>query len=214
MLNFQKGKISFEERVWRTEARHHTKYCWSWSIGSIHRGDIAIFRVAVVAILNIWIPEILLADGVWGQVASLCQILSRWTLLPSWICLGAYLDDPQRLLGASVTLQNLVMIAALVFIIWTFQYLARLAGKRLFTPLPPPKKMGFLGNLIPKMGCNISRSQKGTPLRESASFEQSSVKIWRGVWRVGESLKTGYKDFGLYFTYLPMEGFPPNFAQL
>ena len=176
MLNFQKGKISFEERVWRTEARHHTKYCWSWSIGSIHRGDIAIFRVAVVAILNIWIPEILLADGVWGQVASLCQILSRWTLLPSWICLGAYLDDPQRLLGASVTLQNLVMIAALVFIIWTFQYLARLAGKRLFTPLPPPKKWGFWAIWFPKWAAISAEAKKAHPC---VSPHHLSNQVWK-----------------------------------
>ena len=59
--------------------------------------------------------------------------------------LWAYLDHPHRVLGVSITLQNLVMIDAVVLIIWTFQYLACLAGKCLFTP----PKIGFCGNLIP-----------------------------------------------------------------
>ena len=45
----------------------------------------------------------------------------------------------------STAVQNLVIIDAVVFIIWTFQYVARLAGKCLFTP----PKLVFLGNLIP-----------------------------------------------------------------
>jgi len=44
---------------------------------------------------------------------------------------GAYLHHPQWVLGVSITLQNLVMIDAVVFVIWTFQYLVHLAGKRL-----------------------------------------------------------------------------------
>jgi len=39
------------------------------------------------------------------------------------------------------------------------------------------QKLRFFGNLIPKMGCNINKSQKGTPLHESASFEPLSVKM-------------------------------------
>jgi len=61
--------------------------------------------------------------------------------------------------------------------ILTFQYSARLAGKRLF--MPP--KLGFWGNLIPYVGCYINQSQKGTLLRESTSFEPSSVKISQAV---------------------------------
>jgi len=79
------------------------------------------------------------------------------------------------------------MIDAVVFIIWTFQYLMRLARKCLFTP----QKLGFLGNLSPKVGCNINESQKGTPMRESASFELLSVKMWSTVWPVNELLKKG-----------------------
>jgi len=59
-----KGKILFMERVWKTEARQHAKFCQNWSI---HYGDIAdfrIFKMAAVAMLNFRICEILMADGV------------------------------------------------------------------------------------------------------------------------------------------------------
>jgi len=55
-----------------------------------------------------------------------------------------------------------------------FQYLAHLAGKRLFKP----PKIGVFGQFDPLNGCNIKQSQKGTPLREFASFEPLSVKMW------------------------------------
>jgi len=63
MLNFLKDKISFEEGVWRTKARHRAKFC---QIGPSIVGDITVFwffKLAVVSILNFWIREILLADG-------------------------------------------------------------------------------------------------------------------------------------------------------
>ena len=63
---------------------------------------------------------------------------------PSWICLGHIWTTNSEYLGVSITLQNLVMIDAAVFIMWTFQYLARSAGKCLFTS----QKMWFLGNFI------------------------------------------------------------------
>jgi len=68
----------------------------------------------------------------------------RWWPSAIFDSFGAYLDHPQWVLGVSITLQNLVMIDAVVFIIWTFQYSARLAGKSLFTP----QKLFFVGNLI------------------------------------------------------------------
>jgi len=39
-VEFLKGKILFEERVWMTEACHRAKFCKN---RSIHHGDIAIF---------------------------------------------------------------------------------------------------------------------------------------------------------------------------
>jgi len=112
---------------------------------------------------------------------------SRWRPSAILDLFVAYWTTSSEYLRVSITLQNLVMIDAVVFIIWTFQYLTRLAGKCLFTP----QKLGFLGNLIPKMGCNINESQKGTPLRESASCELLSVIMWWTVWPVGELLKKG-----------------------
>jgi len=50
---------------------------------------------------------------------------SRWWLSAILDLFGTYFDHPQWVLGVSITLQNLVMIDAVVFIIWTFQYLAR-----------------------------------------------------------------------------------------
>ena len=42
------------------------------------------------------------------------------------------------------------------------------------------------GNFTPKMGSNINETPKGQPLRESASFEPSNVKIRRRVWPLDE----------------------------
>jgi len=53
---------------------------------------------------------------------------------PSWICLGHIWTNHVEYLGVFITLQNLVMIDGVLLIIWTLQYLARLAGKRLFLP--------------------------------------------------------------------------------
>ena len=75
---------------------------------------------------------------------------------PSWISLGHIWTTHSDYLGVSISLYNLLMIDAVVFVIWTFQYLTRLARKCLFTP----PKLGFWGNLIPKMGSNINESQK------------------------------------------------------
>jgi len=69
-----------------------------------------------------------------------------------------------------------------------------------------PKIRGLGANCSPKWDAISTKAKKGTPLRESVSFEPLSVKIWRAVWPVGVFLyKRGInkKHFGLYFTYLP-----------
>jgi len=125
---------------------------------------------------------------------------------------GVYLDHSKDYSMVSITVQNLVMIDVVVMIIWTLQYLAHMAGKRLFTP----QKLGLWSYLTPYMGCNINKSQKGTPLHESASFEPSNVKIWRAIWPVDEFLKRVLKlvIFHSFAQKPPMERFLPNFAQL
>jgi len=70
---------------------------------------------------------------------------SRWRPSAILDSFGHIWTTHSEHLRVSITLQNLVMIDAVVFIICTFQYLKRLAGKCLFTP----QKLGFLGNLIP-----------------------------------------------------------------
>jgi len=118
----------------------------------------------------------------------------------NWTTNGEYL-------GVSITLQNLVIIDAVVLIIWTFQYLARLAGKRLFTPI------GAFEQFDPLNGLKYQRKPKR---RESASFEPLSVKIWGALWPVGESLKKRgiNKKFGLYFTYLPKSSLWRDYHQI
>ena len=52
-------------------------------------------------------------------------------------------------------------------------------------------KIGGLGFFDPLNGEPCEKCQKGTSLRESASFEPSFVNIRRGVWPVGEFFKKG-----------------------
>jgi len=72
--------------------------------------------------------------------------------LPSWICLGHVWTTHEEYSVVSITVQNLVTINAVVLIIWTFQYLAQLAGKSLFMP----KELGFWDYLTPQMPCIIN----------------------------------------------------------
>jgi len=106
---------------------------------------------------------------------------------PSWICNACVGTTHERHLVVFITVQNLVGIAAVVLKICTFFYFETLAWKRLFTP----QNWGFLGFWPPKWGAMWKIPQKGTSLRESASFEPSRVKVRRSVWPVGEFLKKG-----------------------
>ena len=76
----------------------------------------------------------------------------------------------------SIAVQNLVRIDAVASKTLKFQYLARMAEKCLFTP----QVWGF-GAIRPSNGVQYGRNPKVTPLRESASFVPSSVKIHRPV---------------------------------
>jgi len=78
--------------------------------------------------IGYWGPE--------GRDASACQISSKSLnqLCPqSWIPMGHISTSHTEYLWVSITLQNLVMIDAVVFIIITFQHLTHLVGKCLFT---------------------------------------------------------------------------------
>jgi len=56
----------------------------------------------------------------------------------------------------SIVVQNLVEIDAVASKTWNFQYFARLAWKRIFTP----PKLGFSGDFTPKMGGNVNETAK------------------------------------------------------
>jgi len=76
-----------------------------------------------------------------------------------------------------ITVLNLVENGAVVLIICTFFDFASLAWKRLFT-YSRPKIRGFWGFWPPKWGAMWKTPQKGTSLRESASFEPDMHLIW------------------------------------
>ena len=59
------------------------------------------------------------------------------------------------------------------------------------------------------MGSNINETEKGTSLRESASFEPSCVKIRRRVWPVGEFPKKGINKFKKSVIFHPFAQKPP-----
>ena len=89
------------------------------------------FKMADAAILDFKICEILLADSVWRAQTHHCtKCCQNWPF-----CYG------------DIKIFQLVIIDAVVFIIWTFQYLTRLAEKCIFTPL----KL-FLGAIDPING--------------------------------------------------------------
>ena len=188
------------------QTHHFTKFCENWLFRC---GDVAIFRIfkmTTAAILDCQIHKILSAVGVWRvhmhhctkfrQNRSIgCEDIKIFRFFKMaavhhlWFVWGHIWTTNSEYLGVSITLQNLVMIHAVVFIIWTFQYLARLAEKM---PIHAPK-IGVLGQFDPINGLQYQPKPKGTPLRESASFKPISVKMWRAVWPLGALLKKGYK---------------------
>jgi len=146
--------------VWRAQTHHNTKFCQNWSF---HCRDITIFQIfkmASASILYFWNCKILLAIGVQKvethQNAKLCQnrsigckdnfliIKTFWLFKMAAVrhlgfVWGHIWTTNSEYLRMSIILKNLVMIDEVVFVIWTFQYLAHLGGKCLFTP----PKLGF-----------------------------------------------------------------------
>jgi len=122
-----------------------------------------------------------------GRVASSCLISSKsvnplWRYydfsifqdggrLLSWICLFHIWTTHVEYLGVSITLQNLVMIdAVVVLIIWTFQYLAQLAGKR-----------------------NINENQSCSKSVRSQFFVNRVINVWNNL-----SQDTDFSSFNLF----------------
>jgi len=63
------------------------------------------------------------------------------------------------------------------------------------------------------MGYNINVIQKCTPLRESASFEPLSVKIWRAVSSVSHLKSIFFGYISRTFPEAVMDRFLSNFSQ-
>jgi len=110
-----------------------------------------IFEIAKIYWLFGWrgsrrisMPNFVKIGHSFGKILRLFDF-SRWRPSAILDSFGHIWTTDSEYLWVSITLRNLVMIDAVVFIIWTFHYLTRLAWKYLFTP----QKLGFLGNLIP-----------------------------------------------------------------
>jgi len=145
------------------------KFVYPW----LRYFDFSIFQMAGAAILDFWNHEIFFANRV-----QMVETHQRAKIRPNWSSgckyikifrfsnmavvrhlgfIGAYLGHPQWVLGVSIILQNLVMIDAVVFITRSFQYLARLAGKRLFSLCP---KIGVFGQFDPINGLQYQLKPK------------------------------------------------------
>jgi len=118
------------------------------------------FSNGPAAILYFWSREILSSNEVQRveahQRAKYCQNLSIGF---DWIRLGHIWTTHSKYLGVSISLQNLVVIDAVVFRIWTFQYLAHLAGIGWKMPIHA-QKMGFFGQFDPLNGLQYQPKPK------------------------------------------------------
>jgi len=155
-------------------------------IGSFRCRDIVIFRIfkmAAFAISDFWNREILLVVKVQRSrrifmpncvkiglsVAKILRFFdfSRWQPSAILDLFRAYWDHPQRVLLGHYHSAKFGCDRCSSFYYMSTSIFDAFGWKM---PIYAPK-IGVFGNLIPKMGCNINESQKGTPLRESASFE-------------------------------------------
>jgi len=132
--------------------------------------------------------------------AVLLPVLSRHILSFS-VWLQQFLKNEHKALALSgefwtthkwylvdfIMVQNLLTSDSVVSKIWKFEFLTRLAWRRLFAP----QKLEFWGNLTHKMDININKTHKGISLCKSTSFEPSIAKVRRPVWPVGEFPKSG-----------------------
>jgi len=106
---------------------------------SIRCRDIAIFQYVQLS----WLDQRVRDTSLWyiHQNRSIhCRDIAIFRLLffqdsghsPSWISLEHIRTTHREYSVVSISVQNLVMIDAVILIIWTFQYLAHLAGKFFF----------------------------------------------------------------------------------
>jgi len=196
ILVFWNHKILLAHGVHSAKTHQCPKFLQNWSIlvkilqfidfydEFLNSQNIAIFLTAAT-ILNFSNREILFADGVqrvdMHPCAKLCQNgqsivkILRFFKMVAVCHLGfvrGIFGPPTESTLASVTLKIWLWSMQYSFDNMNVSILAAIGWK---TPIHAPK-IGFGGNLIPSMGCNFNQSQKGTPFRESASFEPSAWK--------------------------------------
>ena len=146
-------------------------------------------------------------SAVRGQYASLYQIslksvkrlqrygdlmffFSKWRPSAILDLLGAYWNHPRRPLDGLYRCAKFGWNRCSSF---DNMKLSIFCPFGLKTPIHTPKNWGFRGISHLKWGAMSTKPPKGTSLRESASFEPSSVKIRCRVWPVGELMKKRYK---------------------
>jgi len=133
ILDFWNHEILLAIWMQRVQTHQRAKFHQNRSIGCEHIKIFRFFNMAAAAILDCRIRKILLANGVWrAQTHNFVQIgrsvaeilrffeFSKWPPPPSWICLRHIWTTHSEYLGVFITLQNLVMIDAVVFVLWTF----------------------------------------------------------------------------------------------
>ena len=86
----------------------HAKFRHNRSIGCEDIKIFPFFKMAAAAILDFRNRELLFAVSIWR--------VQEHHRPPSWICLGHIWTTNSEYLGVSITLQNFVMIDAVVFI--------------------------------------------------------------------------------------------------
>ena len=144
-------------------------------------------------------------SAVWVHYASLYQnssksvkglqrcggltVFSKWRPSAILDLLGADWDHPRRLVDGLYRCAKFGWNRCINFDNMKLSIFCPFGVK---TPIHAPKIV-FWGILPPKWEAMSTKPPRGTSLRESASFEPSSVKIRRRVWPVGELMKKRYK---------------------
>jgi len=219
ILDCQICEISLADSVWGAQTHHHAK-CRPYQ--SFRCDDIAISRIlkmAATAIFDFWNHEILLVNGVQRvETHQHAKFRQKWSIdyehikiflffkivavrhLHLGFVWGHIWTTHSEYLGVSIFLQNLAMIDAVVFIIWIFQYLARLAGKCLFMPT----KL-FLGQLDSFNGLQYQpKPKKAHPCMSPHHLSHQAWKCGERSDLLGELLKKGginKKVFGVIPCY-------------
>ena len=114
-------------------------------------------------------------------------------------------------LGIPANFNGFHVLAALLYgtlVVGVSQTAALNKGRYLYSAGRPSRwalaHISSFDDLTPEVESHINETEKGTCLRESASFESSCAKIRRPVWPVGEFSKRSYIKIGYISTIRPV----------